>query len=104
MLGHDRLSNGERLITRKEARALLRSGRYQSSTGSPYEASHFRRPLVDGSCLHLVIDGRRIRLHHDSFDPHSSMSSLFMHLTHEAKSEAMSYCAMSWSLIKLLAR
>jgi hypothetical protein len=104
VLDHDSLSNGERLVTRSEARVLIASGYYRESTGSPYGATHFRRSLGDGSCLHLVIEERRRRLHHDRFDPHTSPFSLGMHLVHEARSEAVSYCALAWSVVKLLAR
>jgi hypothetical protein len=104
VLDHDRLSNGEQLVTRDETRLLIASGYYGKSTGSPYGATHFRRSLSDGSCLHLVIEEHRRRLHHDTFDPHAGLFALGMHLTHEAKSEAVSCCAMAWSLVKLLAR
>ncbi len=104
VLDHDPLSNGERLIARAEARALIASGHYRKSAGSPYGATHYRRSLDDGSCLHLVIEEERRRLHHDAFDPHAGLFSLGMHLTHEARSEAASYCALAWSVVKLLAR
>ncbi len=71
---------------------------------SPHDASHFRRSLSDGSCLHLVLERRRTRLHHDAFDPHASPLSLGMHLLVEARSEAVSYGALAWSVIRLLAR
>ena len=104
VLEHDLRSNGERLITRRQARALIDSGLYRRSTGSPHDATHYRRPLADGSCLHLVLERRRTRLHHDQFDPHAHPLSLGMHLTHEARAEAVSYGALAWSVIKLLAR
>ena len=104
VLEHDLRSNGEQLITRREARLLVASGYYRESTGSPHDATHFRRPLSDGSCLHLVLEKRRTRLHHDAFDPHAGPLSLGMHLMHEARSEAVSYGALAWSVIKLLAR
>jgi len=49
VLEHDLRSNGEQLITRKEARLLIASGYYRESTGSPHAATHFRRSLSDGS-------------------------------------------------------
>jgi len=104
VLDHDWLSNGERTITPEEAAALVASGRYRSSTGSPYDATHYRRSLDDGSCLHLVIEAHRRRLHHDAFDPHGSLFSLGMHLAHEARPEAAAYCAIAWTMVKLLAR
>ena len=104
VLDHDFRSNGERLVTRKEARALIASGQYRKSTGSPSSAVHYRRSLGDGSCLHLVIEGDRRRLHHDAFDPHASLFSLGMHVTHEARFEAAAYGALAWSVVKLLAR
>jgi len=76
VLEHDLRSNGEQLITRKEARLLIASGYYRESTGSPHDANHFRRSLSDGSCLHLVLERRRTRLHHDAFDPHANPLSL----------------------------
>jgi hypothetical protein len=104
VLDHDSLSNGERLVTRNQARVLIASGYYRKSTGSPYGATHLRRSFSDGSCLHLVIEEHRRRLHHDTFDPHTSPFSLGMHLTHEARSEAVSFCALAWSVLNLLAR
>ena len=104
VLDHDLRSNGEQLVTRKEARALIASGYYRESTGSPHTATHYRRSLSDGSCLHLVVEGRRMRLHRDAFDPHANLFSLAMHLMHEARSEAVSYGAVAWGVIKLLAR
>lgn len=104
VLGHDRLSNGEREVTRRQAAALVASGYYRQSSGFPHGARHFRRSLADGSCLHLVLDEKGGRLHHDAFDPHAGPFSLCMHLTHEAKSETAAYCAMAWILVKLLAR
>jgi len=104
VLEHDAHSNGERLITRKEAAVLIASGYYRESLGSPLGATHYRRSLDDGSCLHLVIEEHRRRLHHDAFDPHAGPFSLCMHVTHEARSEAASYGALAWSVVKLLAR
>lgn len=104
VLGHDVRSNGEQPISRREARVLIASGYYRESTGSPHDATHFRRSLSDGSCLHLVLEKRRTRLHHDAFDPHAGPLSLGMHLMHEARSEAVSYGALAWGVIKLLAR
>lgn len=104
VLAHDRFSNGEQPVTEDESLLLIASGDYRKSTGSPYGATHYRRSLGDGSCLHLVIEDNRGRLHHDSFDPHSGVFGLYMHLTHEARSEAATYCAMAWSLVRLLAR
>lgn len=103
VLDHDQSSNGEYVVTRAEAGILIASGYYRKSTGFPYSASHFRRSLDNRSCLHLVVDGDGGRLHHDAFDPHSGPLALCMHLTHEAKSETVSYCAVAWSLVKLLA-
>lgn len=104
VLDHDRASNGERAVTRDEADILVASGLYRQSAGFPYGATHFRRSLQDRSCLHLVVDGESGRLHHDAFDPHAGPFALCMHLTHEAKSETVAYCAVAWSLLKLLAR
>jgi hypothetical protein len=104
VLDHDPNSNGEQAVTRREAHALIASGRYRSSTGSPASAAHWRRPLADGSCLHLVVEARRARLHHDAHDPHVSLLSLGMHATHEARMEAAAMAALAWSAIKLLAR
>ena len=104
VLDHDPRSNGEQLITRKEARALIASGYYRESAGSPHDATHYRRSLGDGSCLHLVIEGRRTRLHHDAYDPHGNLLTFSMHVMQEARSEAVSVAALAWSVINLLAR
>ena len=103
VLDHDPHSNGERSVNRREADALIASGRYRPSTGSPASASHWRRSLADGSCLHLVVEGRRRRLHHDAFDPHANLLSMFMHMTHEARTEAAALAAVAWSTVRLLA-
>lgn len=104
VLDHDKFSNGERVVTRNDAKILIGSGYYRKSTGYPYRATHFRRTLDDGSCLHLVLNEHSGRLHHDTFDPHSGWLALGMHLTHEAKSETVTYCALAWSLVKQLAQ
>ena len=46
----------ERRATNHTAGSTLRligSGHYRESAGSPHDATHFRRSLSDGSCLHL---------------------------------------------------
>jgi hypothetical protein len=103
VLDHESHSNGECSVTGREAEALIASGLYRASTGSPASASHWRRSLADGSCLHLVVEGRRRRLHQDAFDPHANLLSLVMHMTHEARSEAVALAAVGWSTVKLLA-
>ncbi len=104
VLEFDPMSAREFSLTIKQTDALIESGYYKASTGSPYSATHFRRSLDDGSCLHLVIEKRRGRLHRDSFDPHGGLLALGMHLAHEARSETVATCAMALSLIRLLAR
>lgn len=104
VLAHDRASNGERLISQREVTALVATGLYAASTGSPTSASHWRRALPDGSCLHLVVEARRRRLHHDVFDPHGNLLSLVMHMTHEARPEAAALAALAWSVVSLLAQ
>lgn len=104
VLDHDPNSNGERRVSKREAEALVASGLYRASTGSPASASHWRRSMADGSCLHLVMQARHCRLHHDAYDPHANLLSLGMHMTHEARSEAAALAALAWSAVKLLAR
>jgi hypothetical protein len=104
VLDHDPQSNGERTIRRREADALVAGGAYRASTGSPASARHWRRSLPDGSCLHLVMQDGHCRLHHDGFDPHASLLSLGMHMTHEARTEAAALAALAWSAVSLLAR
>ena len=104
VLDHDPNSNGERTVTRREADTLIAGGLYRTSTGSPASAAHWRRSLPDGSCLHLVLQGPQRRLHHDAYDPHASLLSLGMHMTHEARSEAAALAALAWSAVRLLAR
>jgi len=104
VLNHDPDSNGEQSVTKREAEELIASGRYRRSTGSPASAAHWRSALPDGSCLHLVVEARRRRLHHDAYDPHASLLSLGMHAMHEARTEAAAMAAIAWSAIKLLAR
>jgi hypothetical protein len=104
VLAHGPSSNGEQTLTKRDAEALIASGLYRPSTGSPASAAHWRRALPDGSCLHLVIEARRRRLHHDAYDPRANLLSLGMHMTHEARSEAAAIAALAWSAITLLAR
>ena len=104
VLGHDSLSNGEQVITPDQAKALIASGYYRESTGYPHDATHFRRSLSDGSCLHLVTGDVGSQLHHDRFDPHAGLLGLCMHLSHEARSEAVAYGALAWNVIRMLAR
>lgn len=104
VLAHGSASNGERVITRRQVGALVATGQYRASTGSPSNASHWRRPLPDGSCLHLVVEPRCCRLHHDAFDPHANLLSLMMHMTHEARPEAAALTALAWSVVNLLAQ
>ena len=104
VLEHDWLSNGEREVTATQAAMLIGSGCYRRSSGAPYDAIHYRRSLDDGSCLHLVVDHGRRRLHHDAFDPHAGFFAIGMHLAHDARFEAVASTALALSLIKLLAR
>jgi hypothetical protein len=104
VLDHDPHANGERIISGSQARALIASGHYRRSLGSPLGAEHFRRALASGGCLHLAIEGRRRRLHHDAFDPGGGALSLAMHITHEARAEAVSNFALAWIVVRLLAR
>jgi hypothetical protein len=104
VLEHDWLSNGEREVSASQAETLVRSGCYRRSSGAPYDAIHYRRSLEDGSCLHLVVDHGRRRLHHDAFDPHAGLFALGMHLAHDARFEAMASTALAVSVVKLLAR
>ena len=53
--------------------------------------------------MHLVIEPRRCRLHHDSYDPDAGLMSMTMHMVHEARSEAAALAALGWSAVKLLA-
>jgi hypothetical protein len=104
VLNHDIRSNGEREITAKQAEDLVASGLYRLSSGAPHGAVHYRRGLSDGSCLHLVVETQRRRLHHDAFNPHAGLLSLGMHVAHEARSEALSLVAVGWIALRLLAR
>lgn len=104
VLDHDGTSNGEREISGQQAQQLAASGLYQASTGSPASASHWRRSLPNGSCLHLVIEGPECRLHHDAHDPHANLMSLCLHMTHEARTEAAELVALGWAAVRLLAR
>ena len=104
VLDHHPNSNGERPVSKREADALLASGAYRASTGSPASASHWRRSLPDGSCLHLVVQASQRCLHHDAYDPHANLLSLGLHMTHEARFEAAALAALAWSAVKLLAK
>ena len=98
------LANREIELSPPQADALVASGYYRLSTGFPFNAIQYRRSNADGSCLHLVWREGRARLHRDTFDPHASPMSLYMHLSNEARSESVSTVALAWSLVKVLAR
>jgi len=102
VLDHGAQSNGECSLTSRQADALIACGQYRASTGSPASAAHWRRSLPDGSCLHLVVQARKRRLHHDAYDPQTSLFSLGMHMTHEARYEAAALAALAWSAVSLL--
>lgn len=104
VLAHGPASNGEQRVARRDAAVLAAGGQYRESSGSPANAQHWRRRLADGSCLHLVIEPRRCRLHHDSYDPDASLLAMAMHMVHEARSEAASLAALGWSVVSLLAQ
>lgn len=104
VLAHDAHSNGERAVSRREADALVAAGHYQASSGAPLVATHWRRRMPDGSCLHLVIEAQGCRLHHDAFDPRASLLSLGLHMSHEARAEAAAFAALAWSTVSLLSR
>ena len=91
-------------LDHQQAEALIASGFYRLSSGFPYEATQYRRSNADGSCLHLVWCRGVPRLHRDTFDPHANPMSLYMHLTNEARFETAATCALTWSLVSLLAR
>jgi hypothetical protein len=91
-------------LSREQAETLVTSGHYRRSLGFPYEAIQYRRSNTDGSCLHLLWRGGTPRLHRDRFDPHRDPMSLFMHVTNEAPFEAAATAALTWTLLRLLAR
>lgn len=91
-------------LTEQQAELLLSSGHYRPSTGAPFGGMHYRRANADGSCLHLVWRDGEPCLHRDTFDPHASPLSMYMHLTNEARFESVATLAQAWSLVKLLAR
>lgn len=103
VLAHDPGSNGERPVRRREAAVLVASGLYVASSGAPFGAEHWRRRLPDGSCLHLVLERRRCRLHHDAFDPHAGLLSLGLHAAHEARTETAAFMALGWAVLAWLA-
>lgn len=74
-------------ITPEAAEALRSTGLYRGSTGFPFWARHYRRPLPDGSCLHLVILGNVATLHRDQHDPHRGGESLIKHVLLDAPVE-----------------
>jgi hypothetical protein len=84
--------------------ALLAGGRYRPSLGGPLRASHYRRALADGGCLHLVVEGHAGRLHCDRFDPHRDPGTLVLHLLAEAPREALANVAAVWTVLRLLSR
>jgi hypothetical protein len=69
---------------------LLANVAYHASLGDPASATHFRRGLTDGSCLHLIIAGESAELHRDRYDPHAGPAFLAAHLMTEAPRPAAS--------------
>ncbi len=95
---------GQYSLTADELDALLSSGHYRKSLGSPPHAAHYRRSLDDGSCLHLIVEDGRASMHRDRFDPHRDPVSLGSHLATEARSESAAVVASACYVVKLLAR
>jgi hypothetical protein len=91
-------------ISFAQARSLLASGQYQPSLGEPLDAGHYRRPLVDGSCLHLVVYDHKVLLHSDRFNPDRDFVSLTLHLLTEARDEALDLVSAAWLLLCRAAR
>lgn len=82
-------SNAPLAISSEEARRLRSSVGYQPSFGANLLATHYRRSLADGSCLHLVSDGGQHALHRDKHDPRRNVASFINHLIHDAPLETV---------------
>src|SRR5262249_21431317 len=87
-----------------QARSLLATGQYRASFGAPLGALHYRRPLADGSCLHLIVGDDKVLLHCDRFDPERDLTSLAMHVLTEGRNEALEFVSTAWLVLRLIAR
>lgn len=89
-------------LTRTAADFLLASGGFEESSGSPFWAQHFRKPLTDGGCLHLVFNGDEITVHRDRFNPGKDLDSLVNHIVVEAPVETAINAVMIFAGVSLL--
>ena len=72
-------------VSRKLAEQMASSPWFTPSTGWPWVgAQHFRAPLTDGGCLHLVIYPRSATIHRDRFNPDQDLDSFVNHLIFDA--------------------
>lgn len=78
---------------------LLANIEYHASLGDPASASHYRRSLSDGSCLHLVIVEGEANLHWDRHDPHGGPVLLVAHLLEESSTQAVSLVVAASGLL-----
>jgi hypothetical protein len=84
--------------------ALLANVAYHPSLGDPASATHFRRSLTDGSCMHLIIAGEAAELHRDRYDPHGGPALLVAHLMTESPRPAASVAVALAALLRRAAR
>lgn len=61
------------------ARQMVGSGKFRPSLGWTLDAEHYRCPLDDGGCMHLVIFRHHARMHRDQFDPERDPISFVLH-------------------------
>jgi hypothetical protein len=90
-------------LTPPERDVLLANVDYHPSLGDPASATHFRRSLADGSCLHLIIADTP-SLHRDRYDPHASPALLVAHLCTESPRPAASVALAIAAVLRRMAR
>lgn len=89
-------------VTSEDVTRLLDSGNYRPSLGNPPQAQHYRRSMIDGTCLHLIVENEIASLHCDRFDPHRSPMSLVFHLLTESRHELIGNSLAGWVLTRML--
>ena len=88
----------------RERDELLANVEYRASVGDPANASHYRRSLPDGTCLHLIITESEAHLHWDRHDPHGGPALLAAHLMEESSTQALSVVVAVSGLLNRITR
>lgn len=87
-------------LTKAEADDLLANVAYHGSFGDPVSATHYRRSLASGGCLHLIFNSSKATLHFDKYDPHAGPHMLVAHLSQESPRQALSLAVAALAVLR----